>query len=140
RRGQHLEQRRLASAVGADDADDAGTRERERQVLDEQAVAETLAQPVDLDHRVAEAPADRDRDLQAVRAALGRLRLLLQLVVGRQAGLALRLPGLWCHPYPFALALQRALAGFVALPLAGQPVLLLLEPRRVVAFERNAAA
>ena len=41
---EHPEQRRLAGAVGADDPDDAGARQRERQVLDEQPVAVALAQ------------------------------------------------------------------------------------------------
>src|SRR5262249_3062566 len=46
--------------VGPDDADDAGLRERERQVLDEQPIAEALAQVVDSDDGVAEALADGD--------------------------------------------------------------------------------
>ena len=38
----HPEERRLAGAVGADDADDAARREEEGQVVDEQPVAEAL--------------------------------------------------------------------------------------------------
>ena len=41
--GEHAEQRGLAGAVGADDADDAGAGQRERQILDQQPVAEALA-------------------------------------------------------------------------------------------------
>ena len=39
----HAEERRLAGAVGADDADDAAARQVEVQVLDEQVVAVALA-------------------------------------------------------------------------------------------------
>ena len=39
-----LEEGRLADAVGADDADDAVARQGERQVVDEDAVAEALAE------------------------------------------------------------------------------------------------
>jgi hypothetical protein len=49
-----LEQRRLADAVRADDADDAVARQRERQVVDEHPVAEALAQVVRLDDTVAQ--------------------------------------------------------------------------------------
>jgi hypothetical protein len=41
--GDHAKQRRLAGAVGADDADDAALRQGEVQVVEEQAVAEALA-------------------------------------------------------------------------------------------------
>ena len=138
--GQHLEQRRLAGAVRTDDADDPGAGECERQILDQQAVAEPLAEVVDLDHRVTQSTTDGNGDLQTVRPALGGLGLGLQLVVGRESGLALGLAGLRRHPHPLQLALQRALAGLVALLLAGKSLLLLLEPRRVVALERDAAA
>ena len=41
---EHPEERRLAGPVRADDPDDAGARQRERQVLDQQPVAVALAQ------------------------------------------------------------------------------------------------
>ena len=41
--GDHAEQRRLAGAVRADDADDRARRHLEAQVVDQQAVAEGLA-------------------------------------------------------------------------------------------------
>src|SRR3546814_2657868 len=47
--GDHLEQRRLAGAVGADDADDRARRRDEAQVVDQQAVAEALGDVVELD-------------------------------------------------------------------------------------------
>src|SRR5262249_5089190 len=53
--GDHPEQRRLAGSVRADDADDAGGRQREGEVVDEQALAEALAHAVGLDHDVPQA-------------------------------------------------------------------------------------
>jgi hypothetical protein len=47
--GDHAEQRGLAGAVRADDADDAAGRQLERQVLDQQPVAEALVQALGLD-------------------------------------------------------------------------------------------
>src|SRR3546814_17211033 len=61
--GDHLEQRRLAGAVGADDADDRARRRDEAQVVDQQAVAEALGDVVELDHLAAQALARRDEDL-----------------------------------------------------------------------------
>ena len=70
----------------------------------------------------------------------GGLGLGLQLVVGGEAGLALGLAGLGRHPHPLQLALEGAAAGLVLALLAGQALLLLLQPRRVVALEREALA
>jgi hypothetical protein len=42
--GDHAEQRRLAGAVRADDADDAAGRQLERQIVDQQPVAIALRQ------------------------------------------------------------------------------------------------
>jgi hypothetical protein len=67
--GDHAEQRRLAGAVGADDADDAAlARQDELEVLEEQLVAEGLGDVLELDHLIAEALARRDRDLRCRRA------------------------------------------------------------------------
>ena len=137
---EHPEQRRLAGAVGADDPDDARPRQRERQVLDQQPVAVALAQVRDLDDLVAEPRPGRDRDLELARGLLGVVRLGQQLLVGRQASLALGLAGLGAHPDPFELAGERALACVRRLLLLRQPIELLLEPARVVAGERDPAA
>ena len=138
--GEHLEQRGLAGAVGADDADDAGLRQREGQVLDEELVAEALVQALDLDHLVAEAVARRDEDLELGVAAFGRLGLLEQLVVGGEAGLALGLAGLGRHAHPLELLVEGPLAVGRLLLLLGEAGGLLLEPARVVALERDAPA
>src|SRR6266481_7292087 len=68
-------------------------------------------------------------------AALGQ-----QLIVGGEARLGLGLTGARRHPDPFQLALERPLAGAVLLLLLRQPLLLLLEPRGVVALPGDAGA
>src|SRR5262249_25572285 len=51
----HLEERRLAGAVGADDADDAAPRQVEGEVVDEEAVAVGLPHALGPDDDVAQA-------------------------------------------------------------------------------------
>ena len=138
--GDHLEQRRLAGPVGADDPDDAGAGERERQVLDEQPIAEALAQTVDLDDGVAQTRTRRDGDLQLLVLGPAGLGFGLQLLVGSEPSLALRLASAWCHANPFQLTFEGAPAGDVGALLAGEALLLLLQPRAVVALERDAPA
>ena len=79
----HPEERRLAGAIRADDPDDPRPRQRERQVLDQQAVAEALAQAIDLDDLVAEPRPRRDRDLELALDALRVVRLGEELLVSR---------------------------------------------------------
>ena len=136
--GDHPEERRLARAVRPDHADDAAGREVERQVLDEQPVAEALLYVVGPDDDVAEPRAGGDVDLDRV----DPLRLVLreQLLVGGEARLRLRVARRRAHAHPLELALQRAAARGVLLLLDPEPRLLLLEPRRVVALERDALA
>src|SRR5207247_1535486 len=68
--GDHAEKRRLASAVGSDDPDDAAGRQPETQLLDQEVVAETLAHPLGLDDEVAEPRAGRQDDLRGLRRLL----------------------------------------------------------------------
>ena len=118
--------------------DDAGRREREREVLDQQPVAEALAQPGRLDHLVAEARARRDVDLDRVELDVALLGEQPLVVV--QARLRLLAPALRVLAHPLELGRDRPLArGLLAL-LLREPLLLLLEPARVVALEREAAA
>ncbi len=63
-----------------------------------------------------------------------------QVLVGRDARLALGLAGARALPDPLELALQRALAGLLLTLLLGQTLLLLLEPGRVVALPGDAVA
>ena len=99
-----------------------------------------LRSPVDLDDGVAEPGARWDGDLEALVVAAVGLGLGLQLVVRGEAGLALRLAGLRRHAHPLQLALERAAPRLVAALLTGEALLLLLEPRRVVALEREPPA
>jgi hypothetical protein len=114
-----------------------GARQVERQPVDEQPVAEALAQVARDHHVVAEPRRRRDHDL--VRRHLLLLRLAGELLVGLQARLALALPRARRHPHPLELAVERALAGALRLLLLGQPVALLLQPPRVVPLVRHAA-
>src|SRR6185503_702999 len=106
-------------------------RQRERQVLDEQAVTVALAQVLDLDDGVTEARAGRDGDLELAGRVLGLVRLGEQLLVRAQARLALRLARLGAHTDPFELPRERALARVDRLRLLRHPIELLLEPARV---------
>ncbi len=137
---EHPEQRRLARAVGPDDAHDPGPRQRERQVLDQQPVAVALAQVLDLDDRVAQPRTRRDGDLELPCTPLVVLRLGQQLLVGAEAGLALRLPRPRRQADPRELARQGPRAGVRGLVLERHARELLLQPAGVVARERDAAA
>ena len=130
-----LEQGRLADAVGADDADDAVARQRERQPVDEDAVAEALLEVVDLDDLRAEARARRDLDLLEVELA-GALGFGGHLLVAREACLRLRLAGLRVGADPLEFFLEALGELRVLLALDGEALLLLLEVRRVVALVR----
>ena len=99
-------------------------------------VAERLAQVARLDHDVAEARAGGDVDLDLVDLLLRVLRE--QLLVRVEARLALGLPRARRHAHPLQLALQRALAARFGLRFLREPLLLLLEPARVVALPGNA--
>src|SRR3546814_2745631 len=63
-RGDHAKQRRLARAVRPDDADDAARRQLEAQIVDQEMIAEALAQPLRLDHQIAEPRPWRNDDLR----------------------------------------------------------------------------
>ncbi len=136
--GDHAEERRLAGAVRADHADDARGRKRERHVLDEQPVAEALLQMVGLDDEIAETRPRRNVHLDLVE--LHVLLLREQLLVRAETRLRLVVPRLRAHAHPLELARERAAARRLRLLLDREPLLLLLEPRRVVALERNALA
>ena len=114
----HPEQRGLAGAVRTDDADDAARGQEEGQVVDQEAVAEALHEPVGLDDQVAQARTGRDGDLELVGAPLGRLGFGHELVVGADAGLALGLAGPGRHADPLELPGERLAPGAVRLLLA----------------------
>ena len=138
---EHPEQRRLAGAVGADDADDARPRQREREVLDRAAGRRSpcAGSSTSITGRRG---ADRAGWRSRARAATAFvvLRLGQQLLVGDEAGLALGLAGPRRHAHPLELAGQGPLLRVGLLLLHRQPGELLLEPAGVVALERDAAA
>ena len=95
-----------------------------------------LRSPLGVDHLAAEARARRDVDLDLVEldvAVLGQ-----QALVVVQARLGLLAPALRVLAHPLELGLDRALARLVGLRLLREPRLLLLQPARVVALERDA--
>src|SRR6185437_14624498 len=87
--GDHAEQRGLAGAVRADDADDAAGRQLKRQIVDQQVVAKTFAQILEGDDVLAEPLGDRNDDLRALRLLLAGLfqKLLVALVTRLRFGL-----------------------------------------------------
>ena len=101
----HLEQRGLADAVRADDADQPVARQREAQPVDQHPVAEALAQVGDLDHLVTQPRARRNLDLLEVQLAV-LVRLGRHLLVALQPGLALGLAGPRAGADPLQLLLQ----------------------------------
>ena len=135
--GDHAEQRGLAGAVRADDADDAAGRQLERQVVDQQIVAEAFAQLLEIDDVLAEPLGHRNDDLRnGVGLGVG---VLEQFIVALVSRLRFGLTRLGRRLNPLGLALQRALARLVLAAFLLQPLLLLLEPGGVVALVGNAA-
>src|SRR6185503_16928155 len=116
--------------------DDAGGRELERQLVDQQRVAVALLQARGLDDDVSEPRSRRDVDLDVLEllpALLGE-----HLLVRLQSRLALRLARARGEPHPLQLALERLLPRALRLLLLLEPIALLLEPARVVALPRDA--
>ena len=108
-----------------------------RQVVDQQPLAEGLAQVRDLDHEVAEPRARRDVDLVRLVAAPG-IRREDSSSNCAQARLALRLARLGVGAHPFELARERLPQALLLLLLLREPLLLLLEPGGIVALPGNA--
>jgi len=80
---EHPEEGRLPCPIRPDDAHDAGSRQRERQLLDQQPVTEALGQVLSLDDQVAQPRTRRDLDLLEVQLA-SLLRLGGHLLVTRE--------------------------------------------------------
>src|SRR5262249_9084646 len=136
--GDHAEERRLAGAVRTDDADETAARQREVEAVDEQPVAVAFPKSLRLDDEVAQTRPGGDRDLRRPLARLARLVLGEQLLRLPEPRLALRRTRTRRHAHALELALQRARACRELLLLRPQPLLLLGEPGRVVAFPRYA--
>ena len=116
----------------------AGGSEK-RQVLEQEPVAEALASARSAS--ITTSPRRGPGGMWiSTRSSLTLLLLGEQLLVGAEARLRLGVAGPRAHLHPFELAGERAAAGGLLLLLDGEPGLLLLEPRGVVALERDAAA
>eukprot|EP00966_Prymnesium_polylepis_P088909 2057388-Prymnesium_polylepis.2 len=136
---EHLDQSRLARAVGAHDAHDAAGRQLEREAIDEGPPVEALLEVAALDDLGAQ-PRPR-RHVDGRRVCEGLLwRSVEQLLVARDARLRLGLPRLRVGVHPLQLVVERLLQPFV-LPLRrSHHCSLLLEPAPVVALKRLALA
>src|SRR5262249_13013377 len=127
----------FAGAVRTNDADDTAGRQLEGEILDQQPIAVTFAQPLEVDDVLTKPLAHRDDDLRGRRALLARL--LQQILVTLIARLGFGLARTWRGSDPFLLARERALTRFLLPPFLLEALLLLREPRRIVALVWNAA-
>jgi len=134
----HAEQRRLAGAVGADDADDGARGHLEAELVDQQPVAEALADGVEFEHLVAQAFGHRDEDFVGLVALL--VFDVAQFLEARQPRLALGLACLGVGAHPFEFLLHRLHARVFALLLDFEALFLLVQPVGVVALPRDAGA
>ena len=126
-----LEERGLTDAVGADDADDAVTRQRERQAVNKGTIPKALAQVLRLDDDAAQTRARRNLDLLEIELA-SALSLGGHLLVASQTGLRLGLAalGVGANPLKFFLQALGQLGILLALDL--KTLLLGLQVGRVV--------
>src|SRR4051812_38432072 len=136
--GDHAEQRGLAGAVRTDHADDAAGRQLEGEILDQFAIAKSLAQMFEVDHVLTEPLGHRNGDLRD----LGLLfaGLLQQLLVALVPRLGFGLAGLGRSRDPLLLALERALMRRLLAAFLRQTLLLLRQPGGVITFVGNTLA
>ena len=133
-----FEERRFSGPVRPDDAHDARRGQGEAEVLEQQFVAVGFGHVVGFDDLVAQARPGGDEDFEAF---FLRPRFLVeQFFVGSQPGFRLGLPGFGGHAHPFEFALKGFLALRFGFFFLRQPLLLLIEPRRIVALPGNAFA
>ena len=103
-----------------------------QRVLDEQQLTEALCQAVGLDDHVAQARPFRDQNLCCpdLLTFIG----VQEFLIGVDPRLALRLPCAGRHTNPVEFALEGLLTCRLGLFFLAETLLLLLEPRRIVAF------
>ncbi len=133
----HLEQGRLTRPVRTDHADNAARRQREGEILDQEIVAEALAQVLNLQHQVAEAGPRGNADLRG--RDLLALGLARHFLIALDTRLGLGLAGLGAGAHPFQFALQRALLVAFRAAFLRHPLGLLLQPVGIVPLIGNAA-
>src|SRR5581483_1928063 len=100
-------------------------------------VAGSLLHALGLDDDVSETRARRNVDLDLVQ--LDALLLRIQALVRREARLRFVVPRARAHAHPLELTRERPASRRFGLLLDRKPLLLLLEPGRVVALKRDAA-
>ena len=93
---------------------------------------------VEIDNVLAEPLGDRNDDLRGLRLLLAGL--LEQLLIALVARFGFGLPGARRRRDPFLLAGERALTRLFLAAFLREPLLLLHQPRRIIALVRNAAA
>src|SRR4029077_3285027 len=125
----------LARTVRADDPDDAAGRQSEIERLDQQSVFKSLCEVPRLDHQVAEPRSGRQYDLSRFGGLLPTLGD--EGFIGRQPSPALRLARPRALPHPFEFPGKGSPTRFPLPPFLFEPLLLLLEPARVIALERD---
>src|SRR4030095_650340 len=90
---QHAQERRLAGAIGADQADAVTAEDSRREILDDDAFAEALGNVARSDGERARLLRRADLDGGAAGRADLLTALLAQLTQGTQAALVTRAPG-----------------------------------------------
>src|SRR5205807_5720929 len=118
--------------VRADHADDAAGRQFEREIVDEQPVAETLREMRKFDDAIAEPLGNGDDDLRRRR----RLVVLLgdEIVIALDAGLRFGLARLRARRDPFSLCFELAPSRLLLTAFLGKTFLLLFQPGGIIAF------
>src|SRR5580704_11097801 len=136
--GDHAEQRGLARAIWTDDADDAARRQLELEPVDQKVVAIAFPEALEIDDVLTKPFRDGYSDLcDAVGLGVGDLEQFLVALVTR---LRFGLPRLRGGRNPLLLAFERAPARLVLTAFLLEPLLLLPQPGRIIAFVGNAAA
>ena len=113
-------------------------RQAEIERLDQKPVAKGFRNVLRLDHQIAEPRARRQDDLCRLGGLLPALRD--ERLIRRKPGLALCLTRPRALPHPFELAFEGAAARRLLPALLLEPLLLLVEPSRIIALVRDAAA
>mmetsp|Transcript_36251 Transcript_36251/g.84801 ORF Transcript_36251/g.84801 Transcript_36251/m.84801 type:complete len:418 (+) Transcript_36251:343-1596(+) len=137
---EHLDQRRLSSTVGSNDADDTGRGEGKLQSFHEQTIPERFPHSTDVDDDVAEPRTRGNVNPAVVPQDLLRRPLRHELVVPLQPRFALVALRLDVATDPLELLLQQLVLGVVGAFLVGSAGGLGLEPGGVVSLEGDALA
>src|SRR6516165_3552826 len=133
--GDHAKERGFAGTIWANHPDDPSRWQPEIKPFDQQTVAKAFADPFRCDHQIPEPRSGGQNDLRR----LGRLFPALrdERFIGGKPRLALRLASSWALPHPFELAFEGSPPSRLLPALLLEPLLLLLEPARVIALERD---